>query len=95
MDKKYLIQVVFTEMGKKKKKTGYLNYTWLKEMYHLSYGLLSCGYTFNFEEAALDEIMQNKEYIIEDIESINDRKIVSMQIVRVQAEIIERRTIEL
>lgn len=26
MDKKYLIQVVFTEMGKKKKKTGYLNY---------------------------------------------------------------------
>lgn len=95
MDKKYLIQVVFTEMGKKKKKTGYLNYTWLKEMYYLSYGLLSCGYTFNFEEAALDEIMQNKEYIIEDIESINDRKIVSMQIVRVQAEIIEHRTIEL
>lgn len=95
MDKKYLIQVVFTEMGKKKKKTGYLNYTWLKEMYYLSYGLLNCGYTFNFEEAALDEIMQNKEYIIEDIESINDRKIVSMQIVRVQAEIIEHRTVEL
>ena len=39
--------------------------------------------------------MQNKEYIIEDIESINDRKIVSMQIVRVQAEIIEHRTVEL
>lgn len=87
MDEKYAIQVIFDEPDKKNR-VGYLCYSWLKECYYLAYELLNCNLYYSFKEAALNNIEVDKEFIIDNIKGINDRKIISMNVVRVKAKIV-------
>lgn len=87
MNTGYIIQIVFDESGKKNQ-VGYLCYSWLKECYYLAYDLLSCGHCFQSKEVAYEEIRDDKDIIIDNIKSINDRKIVSMGVIKVEARIV-------
>ncbi len=87
MDEKYAIQVIFDEPDKKNR-VGYLCYSWLKECYYLTYELLNCNLYYSFKETVLNNIEKDKEFIIDNIEGINDRKIISMNVVKVKAEIV-------
>ena len=94
MDTKYAIQVVFDEPGKKNQ-VGFLCYSWLKECYYLAYNLLSCGYCFQLKETAYQEIKNEKEFIIDNIEGINDRKIISLGVIKIEARIVDYHGVKL
>ena len=88
MNTGYIIQVVFDEPDEKNQ-VGYLCYSWLKNCYYLVYSLFNCGYCYEFKETAYKEIEDEKEFIIDNIEGINDRKIISLNVILVDARILE------
>ncbi len=88
MDMKYLIQVVYDDLDKRKQ-VGYLCYNWLKEWYYLTHELLSCNLDYLRKEHALSEIQENMKFIINDVGRINNRKIVSVGIVAVEARVVD------
>ena len=88
MDMKYLVQVVYDEPGKKNQ-VGFLCYNWLKECYYLSYNLLGCNLDYQLKKTALDDIRKDKKIIIDNIENINDRKIISVGIILVEARVVD------
>lgn len=94
MDIKYAIQVVFNEPGRNNQ-VGFLCYSQLKECYYLAYNLLNCGYCFQLKETAYKEIKNEKEFIIDNIEGINDRKIVSLGVIKIEARIVEYHEVKL